>query len=63
MPEKVTRGFWRKFFFFLCGTLCCVTASQAQEDEKTVRLKDGTVLHGTFVSDAQGFYRIKTSAL
>jgi hypothetical protein len=61
MSQKVTGLFRLGFLGVLAAVLfLAVDTAGAQEAEKLVRLKDGTVLRGTFVSDARGVYRITT---
>ncbi len=64
MPEKVMRGTLRGFCcLFLVAALLGAAATSAQEEEKIVRLRDGTVLRGTLVPSAEGVFRVKTRTL
>ncbi len=64
MSEKVRRGCLRRFCcLFLLATLLGAYPALAQEEEKLVRLRDGTLLRGTLVPSAAGVFRIKSRVL
>ncbi len=64
MSEKVMRVFLRRVccLFFIVA-LWAAGPALAQEEEKCVRLRDGTLLRGTLVPSAEGVFRIKTRTL
>jgi len=63
MSEKVIRRIARGALFLFFAVALFGAAVPAQEVEKVIRLKDGTVLRGTVVPDARGVFRIQTPSL
>ena len=64
MPEKVMRALRRgSCCLVLAAALFGAVTASAQEEEKVVRLRDGTVLRGTLVPSAEGVFRVRTRAL
>ncbi len=64
MPDTVIRRMGRRLCcLFLVAALAGAAAASAQEQDRTVRLKDGTVLRGTLLPSAEGVFRVKTRTL